>query len=298
MATFHSEREQMISILFVCTANQFRSPLAAALFASEVNKHNSNLEINISSAGIWAYSNKPARAEAIALGKQFGLDLHNHRSREVSESILTENDLILVMDSGQKEALIQEFSAHSFHVFLLSEAAGFYPFDVPNPYSMHIDPKFVAADICKIVSLGFDEILKLAQKIALEKTIKVRDCTNPPIEESENHILTQTELSTKRKDQLIINQAKEALRADDRSKAYNILQTYTQNYPEDEEGWLLLGGLTTRQNSLLYLRRAEQLAPNDPRVHKAMIWALDGLTENRTPAQKDTGPMDQSLLSI
>lgn len=74
-------------------------------------------------------------------------------------------------------------------------------------------------------------------------------------------------------DQRLINEAKEALRRGDRTSARRISQIIVNQYPENVEGWLLLGGLSSPKASLVYLQEAQKIAPNDPRVKEAVVWA-------------------------
>jgi protein-tyrosine-phosphatase len=65
-------------LLFVCTGNTCRSPMAAALF----NHVNTRPEWFAESAGLAAFGGEPASMAAVtALQMDFGLDLSKHRSR-------------------------------------------------------------------------------------------------------------------------------------------------------------------------------------------------------------------------
>ncbi|MFU8827432.1 MAG: hypothetical protein ACNA70_08065, partial [Brevefilum sp.] len=50
----------MASVLFVCTANRFRSPIASIFFAKAVVRHGDDGEIRVSSAGTWTVAGQPA----------------------------------------------------------------------------------------------------------------------------------------------------------------------------------------------------------------------------------------------
>jgi len=74
-------------------------------------------------------------------------------------------------------------------------------------------------------------------------------------------------------DRQFIAGAKAALRRGDRTLARRMAQRLVAAYPDDVEGWLLLGGLSSPKASLVYLETAQKLAPEDPRVGKALAWA-------------------------
>jgi len=71
----------------------------------------------------------------------------------------------------------------------------------------------------------------------------------------------------------LLEQAKAALRRGDRMLSRRIAQHLVSKNPDDIEGWLLLGGLSSPKASLAYLKKAEEIDPNDPRVQQALVWA-------------------------
>ena len=99
----------MPNILFICTANRYRSPVAEACFKNEVLKHGQEHEWTVLSAGTWTTDGLPAAPEAIDRAKQLGIDIQEHRSQVITTSLLQGADLVLVMEQGQKEALYNEF---------------------------------------------------------------------------------------------------------------------------------------------------------------------------------------------
>ena len=114
----------MPTVLFICTANIIRSPIASALFAQKLEQRGLSKAWQTASAGTWAREGYPAAREGQELLTTMGLDLSQHRSRMVNESLLKNADLILVMEKGHKEALWIEFPAYKDRVYLLSEMCG------------------------------------------------------------------------------------------------------------------------------------------------------------------------------
>lgn len=113
------------SVLFVCTANLCRSPLAAALLRARLRKTSPDWQNwRIESAGTWAHDGQSVPAGVLKAGARYGLDLSAHRSRTVSAALLARFALILVMEPGHKEALQVEFPQLRSRIHLLSEMAG------------------------------------------------------------------------------------------------------------------------------------------------------------------------------
>jgi protein-tyrosine-phosphatase len=152
----------MPSIVFVCTANRFRSPIAAIAFARKVVKHGDDHHISISSAGTWTVNGLPATTDALKQAQKYNLNLSLHKSRLISPEILSQADLVLVMDANHKEGIIHEFPAAADKVFLLSEAVNGASFDIPDPYSTDESPAVVAKEIVEMINLGYEKILQLA----------------------------------------------------------------------------------------------------------------------------------------
>ena len=72
-----------------------------------------------------------------------------------------------------------------------------------------------------------------------------------------------------------LNAIKTALRSGDHVTARKLARQFVADYPDVAEGWLLLGGLSSPKASLIYLNTAKELAPENPRVDKALRWAAD-----------------------
>ncbi len=153
----------MPSVLFVCTANQIRSPFAAALFRRKLEARGLDLTPwRIESAGTWTEEGFPVWPPLRGVARRWNLELDGHRSRPVSWALLRHFDLILVMESGHKEALQVEFPAAAKRIFLLSEMSG-PPFDVSDPIGRSRRTlRETCALIDDLLTRGLDEIIRRA----------------------------------------------------------------------------------------------------------------------------------------
>jgi protein-tyrosine-phosphatase len=85
----------MNRILFVCTGNQCRSPMASALLRSRLVRAGAT-GCTVESAG-FVSAGRPVPPEVLEVMSALGLDLSDHRSRPVEEQVVDGADLILVM---------------------------------------------------------------------------------------------------------------------------------------------------------------------------------------------------------
>ncbi|MGH7503007.1 MAG: low molecular weight phosphatase family protein [Longimicrobiales bacterium] len=92
------------NLLFVCSGNTCRSPLAHALAARLVAAR--GWHVSVDSAGTAALPALPAADNAIAVAGENGLDLLAHRSQAVSHELLDWADLIVVMGPSHYHAVV------------------------------------------------------------------------------------------------------------------------------------------------------------------------------------------------
>lgn len=158
----------MNTILFVCTANRYRSPIAAACFKAELIKREQDKNWNVQSAGTWAMDGYPPMPAAILEARQLGLDIQEHQSRGITADMLQESALVVVMEQGHKEALQVEFRAYREKVVLLSEVAEGSSYDIADPVT---DPSSVdvGSQICRLIQAGFEKICARAIENSKQK---------------------------------------------------------------------------------------------------------------------------------
>jgi len=156
----------MRSVLFICTANRCRSPMAEALFKQEVVRRGETAQWQVRSAGTWTEPGLPATQFSQMVMERRQLDLTQHRSQLVDGELLRTADIILVMTQNHRESLQAEFPEIAERVYLLSQLVD-RKFDIEDPYGGSLDDYEICADdIQKILTNGWTRLAELSDRIA------------------------------------------------------------------------------------------------------------------------------------
>ena len=124
-----------MKMLFVCTGNTCRSPMAAALMRRELDKRG-RTDIIIESAGLAAFG-EPASRNAVdtvaELDEKYAAPLKDHISRSVTAEQIEEAELIAVMSDSHAAAVIER-GADPEKVSVLGADGG-----IPDPFGGDIE---------------------------------------------------------------------------------------------------------------------------------------------------------------
>lgn len=107
-------------ILFVCTGNTCRSPLAEAL-ARKLMVERGLSDVEVLSAGTSAWNGAPATDGALLVGLERNLDLSLHRAQTLTRELVRDADLVLAMGPHHLERI--EALGGSGRSYLLTEYA-------------------------------------------------------------------------------------------------------------------------------------------------------------------------------
>ena len=113
------------TILFVCTGNTCRSPMAEGFFNSAAASDEFlRGEYKAASAGLCALDGQPASENAVCVMKtNWGIDISAHKASSLTQQKIKDAYLILTMTKNQKNELIYRFPEERNKVFTLKEFA-------------------------------------------------------------------------------------------------------------------------------------------------------------------------------
>lgn len=128
-----SGSQRPVSVLFVCTANRRRSPMAEGMLRRMLaDAGPDGTGWRVESAGTWADDGLPPVASAVQAMRDLGVDIADHRSRTLGRELLAHFDVILVMERQHRDAIRAEFPECASRTHMLSALAG-GEFDVTDP---------------------------------------------------------------------------------------------------------------------------------------------------------------------
>src|SRR6185436_8046627 len=108
----------MKTILFVCTGNICRSPMAEGLFRHAVRGRR---EYRVLSAGVGAIDGQPPSPHATRALKELGVDISRQRSRMLTADLVRQADYIFGMTHGHVDAITLLYPQAAEKTFLLRE---------------------------------------------------------------------------------------------------------------------------------------------------------------------------------
>jgi protein-tyrosine-phosphatase len=125
---------ERMKLVFVCTGNTCRSPLAEAI-ARKIGIERGLTDVDVTSAGTSAHEGAPASDGALLVGIERGMDLSTHRSQTLTRAMVREADLVLAMGphhleriealgGAGKAFLVADFASHGTSLRAINDPIG------------------------------------------------------------------------------------------------------------------------------------------------------------------------------
>lgn len=125
------------NVLVLCYGNICRSPLAERYLQSVAAERGIN-NMSVTSAGLRTEAGRSSPDAAVRVGREFGVDLSEHRSKPVTEELLQWSDAVFIMDLLNYTLLRRDFGDRDEQTFFLGTFTD-GEYEIVDPHGEDLD---------------------------------------------------------------------------------------------------------------------------------------------------------------
>ncbi len=153
----------MKKLLFICSGNTCRSPLAEGLFKNYLEQNNIT-DIEVSSAGLSVFPGDEVSINSALVAMQRGVNISLHRARKLNPQHIAETDLFVCMTASHAEVLSR-----------VCDSSKIMTLNIPDPYGRPIE---AYEEYAKLLESQLPQILKRIQNM-----VTIREMTESDIKD-------------------------------------------------------------------------------------------------------------------